>query len=242
MQWWRFLSPGALGWTLRQGRDFVVDRIRGAPPRPLQARDYVAEHAKQGDPEDVLRCLDTFARETRFLMNVGPEKGPLLFELLDQLPRPARVLELGAYCGYSAILISQRLGPGSRLLSVEKDPDAAQASRDNVAFAGLSDRVEFIEGSSSERIPGLEGPFQLVFFDHWKDLYLPDLKLLEASELLSQGCIVVADNVGPLFGAEPYLSYVRGCGRYDSENRPAKVEYSDLPDAVEISIWKGEPG
>ncbi|MBW2245085.1 MAG: class I SAM-dependent methyltransferase, partial [Deltaproteobacteria bacterium] len=196
-------------------------------------------HAQQGDPEDVLRTLDRFAREIRFLMNVGPEKGPLLFELLDQLPRPARVLELGAFCGYSAIMITNRLGAGSHLISVEKNPEAAEASRDNVAFAGLADRVEIIEGSSSDRIPTLLGPFQLVFFDHWKDLYLTDLKLLEAHELLAPGCIIVADNVGPLFGAETYLSYVRGCGRYDSENRPAKVEYSDLPDAVEISIWKG---
>ena len=242
MQWWRFLSPDALGWTLRQGRDFVLDRIRGVPPRALQARDYVAGHAKQGDPADVLRTLDRFARETRFLMNVGPEKGPLLFELLDRLPRPARVLELGAFCGYSAILIAHHLGPDSRLVSIEKSPDAAEASRDNLAFAGLLDRVEIVEGASSERIPALEGPFQLVFLDHWKDLYLPDLKLLEAHQLLAPGCIVMADNVGPLFGAEPYLAYVRSCGRYDSENRPAKVEYSDLPDAVEISVWKGAPG
>ena len=29
----------------------------------------------------------------------------------------------------------------------------------------------------------------------------------------------VADNVGPLFGAAPYLDYVRGCGHYESEHR-----------------------
>ncbi|MCP5059071.1 MAG: O-methyltransferase [bacterium] len=242
MQFWRFLAPSALGWTLRQGRDFIIDRLRGAPPRPLQARDYVAAHAKQGDPDDVLRTLDRFARDTRFLMNVGPEKGPLLFELIARLPRPARVLELGAFCGYSAIMITNQLGPGSSLVSVEKSPEATEASRDNVAIAGLAEQVEIIEGSSSDRIPTLEGPFHLVFLDHWKDLYLPDLKLLEAHQLLAPGCIVMADNVGPLFGAEPYLSYVRSCGRYDSENRPAKLEYSDLPDAVEISVWKGEAG
>ena len=32
---------------------------------------------------------------------------------------------------------------------------------------------------------------------------------------------------GELFGADSYLDYVRTCGRYDSENRPARVEYSD---------------
>jgi hypothetical protein len=33
---------------------------------------------------------------------------------------------------------------------------------------------------------------------------------------------------------------VRSCGRYDSENRPAMVEYSNIPDAVEISVFRGE--
>jgi len=236
MKFWRFLAPDTVGWTLRQARDGLVDRLRGAPPRALQARDYVAAHARRGDPEDVLRTLDRFAREERFLMNVGPDKGPLLFGLLDALPRPARVLELGSYCGYSAILISNRLGDGGRLVSVEKDAAAVEASRANVAFAGLEERVEILQGSSSERIPQLEGPFEMVFLDHWKDLYLPDLQSLERCNLLAPGCTVVADNVGELFGAERYLEYVRNCGRYRSENHASTVEYSHLPDAVEVSI------
>jgi hypothetical protein len=35
-----------------------------------------------------------------------------------------------------------------------------------------------------------------------------------------------------------YLTYVRTCGRYDSESREAHIEYSQLPDAVEISVYR----
>jgi len=220
--------------------EIVVDRVKRAPPRTVRAREFVEAHAKRGDPEDVLRALDRFAREVRFLMSVGPEKGPLMAELLDPLSENARVLELGAYCGYSAILIAQRLGPGGRLVSVEKDPVAAEVARANVAYAGLSERVEVIQGASESVIPTLEGPFDLVFLDHWKDLYEPDLRRLEAGGLLRPGSTVVADNVGEVFGAARYLDYVRSCGRYDSENRPAMVEYSNIPDAVEISVFRGE--
>ena len=239
MQLWRFLTPSALPWTLRQAADFVVDRVTGAPPRTVQVREFVAQHARRGDPPDVLRAMDRFAMERRFLMNVGPEKGPLVVELLDRLPGGARVLELGAYCGYSAIMIASRLGPGGRLVSVEKDPVAADVSRANVAYAGLADRVEVRQGASSDVIPTLTGPFDLVFLDHWKDLYEPDLRSIEKHGLLRPGSTVVADNVGPLFGAHAYLDYVRTCGRYDSESRMAKVEYSEMADAVEISVWKG---
>ena len=100
--------------------------------------------------------MDGFATSSRFLMNVGPEKGPLLAELTAKLPENARVLELGSFCGYSAILIAGMIGPGGRMISVEKHPAAVEATRDNVAHAGLADRVTVIHGASEEVIPTLE--------------------------------------------------------------------------------------
>ena len=235
----RFLSPKVLPWSLRRAYEFVSDRLTGAPPRVEQVRRFVEENAKQGNPQEVMRAMDRFAREKRFLMNIGPEKGPMMAELIGRLPENARVLELGAYCGYSAIMIADQLGPGGRLTSIEVDPIAVRVSRANVAHAGCADKVEILEGSSSKVIPTLEGPFDLVFLDHWKDLYERDLRLLEERGLLRTGSTIVADNVGELFGAKAYLDYVRNCGRYESENRPAHIEYSNLPDAVEISIYKG---
>ena len=239
MQLWRFLKPSALPFTLREAGHFAIDALTRAPPRSTRAATFVSEHAKQGDPSDVLRTLDRFARDKRFLMNIGPDKGPLMFELLDRLPRPSRVLELGAFCGYSAIMMTDRLGSEGSLVSIEKDPAAVAATRANLEHAGLAERVELIEGSSSEEIPGLAGPFHLVFLDHWKDLYLEDLQLLEAHGGLAPGSVVVADNVGPIFGAERYLDYVRSCGRYESEHRVTTIEYSEMPDAVEISVYQG---
>ena len=83
-------------------------------------------------------------------------------------------------------------------------------------------------------------PFDLVFLDHSKPLYLADLKLLEERCLLKPGTVVIADNVGEVFGAEEYLDYVRNCGRYECENLPATIEYTQIPDAVEISVFRGK--
>jgi len=238
MQLWRFLMPSNIGFSVRSFGPLLIDWIRRAPPLPLRVRDFVAEHARQGDPVDVLRTIDRFATEVRWLMNIGPDKGPLVRELVAKLPAEARVLELGAFCGYSAILLANTLGERGRVVSVELSPASVEGARANVAFAGLSDRVEIVHGASTKIIPTLTGPFDLVFLDHWKDIYRQDLQELERCELMRPGSIVVADNVGPLFGAEPYLEYVRSCGRYESENRPARVEYSKIPDAVEISVYR----
>ena len=234
----RFFRPSALGFTLRIVTQSVIDKVKGAPPRTRQAAAYVARHARPGDPDDVLRTLDTFATEERWLMSVGPEKGSLVQELVERLPADARILELGAYCGYSSILLAHAFGPAARVVSVEIDGDSVASTRANVAVAGLSDRVTVVHGRSSEIIGRLQGTFDLVFLDHWKDLYLPDLKLIEQRQLIKPGSIVVADNVGEIFQPEAYLDYVRHCGHYECENRPATIEYTAVPDAVEISVYQ----
>jgi catechol O-methyltransferase len=239
MKWWRFLAPHMLGFSARTTGQALVDKLRGAPSRPVQASEYVAHHAKRGDPQDVLRTIDRFAREERWLMNIGPEKGPLLQELAGRLPIASRILELGAYCGYSSIMLAHTFGPGARITSIEIDEDAVRSSRANVEVAGLSDRIAFVHGPSTKMISTLEGPFDLVFLDHWKDLYRKDLERIEQRGLIRPGSIVVADNVGDLFDPSEYLDYVRSCGRYESEHREATIEYTDLPDAVEISVFRG---
>jgi len=199
--------------------------------------EYVAKHARHGDPRDVLRTIDRFAAEERWLMNIGPEKGPLIQELAERLPAEARILELGAYCGYSSIMLASTFGTASRVTSIEINEDAVNSSRANAEVAGLSAQISILHGPSSEVIPTLEGHFDLVFLDHWKDLYKRDLQLIEQRGLIVPGSIVVADNVGDIFNPEAYLEYVRNCGHYTSENRPAKIEYTSVPDAVEISVF-----
>ncbi len=238
MQLWRFLHPSALGFTLKTTTQALIDKIKGAPARPVQAARYVASNARTGDPEDVLRTLDQFAQQERWLMSVGPKKGPLIKELAQRLPANARILELGAYCGYSSIMIASAFGPQARITSIEIDRDAVASSRANVEFAGLSDRITFVHGSSTKMIATLEGRFDLVFLDHWKDLYKTDLQLIEQRALIGPGSIVVADNVGKIFAPEPYLNYVRNCGHYDCEHREATIEYTSVPDAVEISVYR----
>jgi catechol O-methyltransferase len=227
-----------LGFTLRMAWQAFADRANKDLRMPIRVRDFVEANARRGDPEGVLATMDRFATEVRFLMNIGPAKGPLIRELFAKLPANARILELGAFCGYSSILFAHNAGPDARIVSVEKSRSAVEGARANIEFAGLSSRIEIIHGPSTETIPTLEGPFDLVFLDHMKDLYLPDLQALEANGLLHPGTIVVADNVGPLFDAKPYLDYVRHCGRYDSEHKKATLEYSSVPDAVEVSIFR----
>ena len=207
--------------------------------KPSDVLAFVEAEATRGDPKSVLATMDRYATEYAFLMNVGPEKGALLCEQVRRVGGDARIVGFGAYCGYSAILIASQLCEEGRVISIEKDAESVHASRQTIAFAGLEDRVAIIEGSSQDVIPTLEGSFDLVFLDHWKDLYEGDLKSMEAQGLLHSGSVVFADNVGPSFNPEDYLKYVQTSGRYESEHFKTSLEYSEIPDAVEISIYRG---
>ena len=217
----------------------IVDLVQTIEKEPLRVSDYVAANVAEGDAAGALAAMDHYAREIAFLINIGPDKGDLVREVFDRVPEGARVLELGAFVGYSAILFGTKVGESGRVVSLEIGEEHAEASRRNVAHAGLADRVEIILGDSGESIPNLDGTFDIVFLDHWKDLYKRDLQAIEQHGLLRAGSVVVADNVGESFNPTEYLEYVRTCGRYDSEHRPATVEYSTLPDAVEVSVYRG---
>ncbi|MEO2168108.1 MAG: O-methyltransferase, partial [bacterium] len=83
--------------------------------KPEEVRVFVEANAECGNPASVLAALDRYAEDYFFLMNVGPEKGPLLTAEVEKVGPAARIIELGSYCGYSAVLIAQRLGPDGHL-------------------------------------------------------------------------------------------------------------------------------
>ena len=197
-----------------------------------RALNFVLINAKKGDPDSVLSALDRFATSEAFLMNLGPDKLKMLDEVFVQ-HNPEKAIELGGYCGYSAVAIGMRLPKGGSLISVEINPRMAEIARQIIAHAGLADAVSVRVGTASD-VLGAAADFLLL--DHAKDAYLKDLQLLEPS--LSPQAVVFADNTG-LFPAlmAPYLSHVRGDAYASSRTIVTTMEYRpDIYDEVEISV------
>ena len=199
--------------------------------------NYVFKNAKQDDPQSILNTIDSFVSETgTFLMNVGPEKGKLLAETIKD-HKPLNTLELGSFLGYSAIIIAMFLPEAGSLVSVDHDKDSVAASKEIVKYAGLENKVHFINSTSDEAINALKKSFDFIFIDHEKNRYYSDLLLMENLNLINKGGIVFADNVGIFEDKmKDYFSHVRDSGAYTSKNIGAHLEYRDnVYDAVEIS-------
>src|SRR5256885_1141220 len=95
---------------------------------------------------------------------------------------PRRLLELGTYCGYSALRTARVMPPGARLVSVEFNADNADIARRILAHAGVGDEVTVVVGSLGDggaTMAALEAEHGLapdtldfVFLDHDKDAYV----------------------------------------------------------------------
>ncbi len=184
--------------------------------REAAAVQYVLNNARTGDVDDVLAAIDRFAYRKSMLINVGDEKG----ELLDAAVRradPTLALELGTYCGYSALRIA-RAAPTAKVYSVELAEANAVNARRIWVHAGVADRITCIVGTIGDGGRTLDalateygfapGTLDFLFIDHDKDAYLSDLQSILDRGWLHRGSIAVADNV-KLPGAPRYRDYMR---------------------------------
>jgi len=168
------------------------------------------------------------------MMHVGDVKGRILDSIVVQ-HQPKKILELGTYCGYSAIRMARLIPADGVIYTVDPYPLPIEPI---FIKAGVADKVKRLQGKAEEVIPKFtEGPVDLVFIDHDKASYLDDLKLLEKYNILRRGTVVVADNV-VYHGIQTYLDHVRNSGLYSSVLYKATLEYHNEPDGVEVSIYK----
>jgi catechol O-methyltransferase len=199
---------------------------------------YVVAHARRGDVADVIRVIDDFCYHHNFMMNVGDEKGEILDRAIQRM-RPRRLLELGTYCGYSALRMIRAMPSNAQLYSIELRPANAQIARRIWDYAGVGDRVTVVVGHLGDGGSTLDqlraahgftsGGMDFVFVDHDKSAYLPDLQRILNQNWLHPGSVVVADNV-KFPGAPQYRAYLRqqeGKSWHTTEHK-THVEYQSL--------------
>lgn len=154
----------------------------------------------RGQPQRVLDAIDEYGKAEKYLMNVGEYKSKTVIDIIHDV-KPAIMVELGGYVGYSAIAFgaAARAVGGRRYYSLEQNPEYGAIATLLVDLAGLGDFVKIIVESSADALRRLHGNrtlehIDLLFIDHTKPLYTPDLKVAEELGLVKPGSACVADN------------------------------------------------
>lgn len=129
-------------------------------------------------------------------IQVSAGQGKFLY-LLAKIAGARRILELGTLGGYSTLWLARALPEGGKLVTLEYEPRHAAVARDNLARAGVADKVEVVVGPAMSTLPGAieraGGPFDLVFIDADKVNYSNYLRIIMGG--VRSGSVILADNV-----------------------------------------------
>ena len=106
----------------------------------------------------------TNAHRARHGCNAYPyDNGPLLAALAGA-SNARRILELGTALGYTALSFASG-APDATVDTVERDPEHVQIARDNIAAAGMDNRITVHEGDFAAVLPTLDPGYDVAFFD-----------------------------------------------------------------------------
>jgi predicted O-methyltransferase YrrM len=125
-------------------------------------------------------------------MQVGRIEGRFL-KMLVRLTGARRVLEIGMFTGYSALMMAEGMPEDGHLVTCDVDPKAEAIARRYFSKSPQGHKIEIRMGPALDTISRLEGPIDMVFIDADKKNYS---NYYEACfPLVRAGGLIVADNV-----------------------------------------------
>lgn len=131
----------------------------------------------------------------------GQVQGRVL-AMLSKMIRPARILELGTFTGYSALCLAEGLSPNGKLLTIEHNDELESTIRHNLSLSPLGEKIDLVIGDAVDILHQLvlqngsqaeNSMFDLVFIDADKRQYCEYLDMVYP--LVKTGGWILADNV-----------------------------------------------
>lgn len=157
----------------------------------MELDDYLLQHS-DAEPDYLARInRKTHLQTINPRMLSGHLQGRAL-SMLSRMIRPERILEIGAFTGYSALCLAEGLAEGGVLHTIEADDELEDMIRENIAEAGMQDKIVLHIGDALEILDRLTDCFDLVFIDADKREY--EAYYEKVLPMLNKGGFILADN------------------------------------------------
>jgi len=135
---------------------------------------------------------ETYATMKSPQMQVGRIEGRFL-KMLARLTGARRILEIGMFTGYSALMMAEGLPDDGHIITCDVDPKAEAIARRYFSETPHGHKIEIRLGPALETIKTLNGPIDMVFIDADKGNYSNYYQA--CFPLVRPGGLIVADNV-----------------------------------------------
>lgn len=169
--------------------------------RTLELSDRLYDYLQSvsvREPEILRRLREKTARMgTVSQMQIAPEQGQFM-ALLVELIGAHRLLEIGTFTGYSALVCALAMPPDGRLVACDVNPEWTRLARQFWEEARVADKIDLRLAPAEETLQALlaEGQantFDMVFIDADKKNY--DIYYEKALQLVRPGGLILIDNV-----------------------------------------------
>ncbi len=150
--------------------------------------------SKSNTPGTDCESIENYTRQnvSGAQMLIGKLEGSILGFLI-RANGAKRVLEIGTFTGYSALVMAENLPQDGELITVDINVETVQLAKKFWGQSAHGSKIKSLLGNGLESIKVLEGQFDFVFIDADKKGYLEYLKI--ALEKLSPRGMIVVDNV-----------------------------------------------
>lgn len=177
-----------------EGIDAMVTKYSAQPSDAL--KNIGVQTAKTNPLWQELEQQGDTSRLMEAEMISGQAEGQLL-QLLVGFGGVRRALDIGTFTGYSALALAEALPEDGRVVTLEREAEAARMAAANWEGSAAAARIESRVGEAAsllEELAAAGDSFDLVFLDVDKPGYLSLYQKLMDSGLLKVGGLLVVDN------------------------------------------------
>jgi caffeoyl-CoA O-methyltransferase len=165
-------------------------------------------------------------------------KEPGFLKMMAQKFHARRVLEIGTFDGTSALALAEAIPDDGTVITCEINRGLATLARKRLGRSLHGKKVEVREGPALATLPGLTGPFDLIFIDADTANYVHYYR--RAMALLAPAGVILMDNMrGATLGnvdsqGDPSIAAVQELGRMLSSDTRVTAELVSVRDGVMV--------
>ena len=157
-----------------------------------ELENYITEHSeKTGSVEQSLR-KETLSLGSPSGMMSGDSVGNFL-KFLVQINHCKRILEIGTFTGYSALMMASALPESGELITCDVNSKTSKIAQNHWNKSPHGGKIKLILGEALNTLGGIGDSFDLIFIDADKNNYYNYFEICKKK--LSNNGIMVVDNV-----------------------------------------------
>ena len=145
------------------------------------------------ESEEIKALIESSDKALDYIDMLSGQLVGQMLKMIVKISGAKRILEIGTFTGYSAIMMAEALPEEGEITTLEMNLRYQELSEKHFRGSAQRHKIELKKGNALEIIPGLNEEFDLVYLDADKLNYEQYFELV--MPILKPGGLLITDNV-----------------------------------------------